>query len=51
MKTSRRPEAARIGERLRAAHLSEYEQELQERAEVTQEILDASLSLVAFARN
>jgi hypothetical protein len=48
MKTSTKVEAARIGQRLRAALLSEHEQEqeqeLQERAEVTQEILDASLS-------
>jgi hypothetical protein len=47
MKTSRKVEAARIGQGLRAALLSEHEQELQERAEVTQEILDASLSLAA----
>ena len=47
MKTSQKVEASRIGQRLRAALLSEHEQELQQRAEVTQEILDASISLAA----
>jgi hypothetical protein len=38
-----------VGQRLRAALLSEHEheQELQQRADVTQEILDASISLAA----
>ena len=45
MKTSQKTEASRMGQRLRAALLSEHEQELQQRAEVTQEILDASISL------
>jgi hypothetical protein len=46
MKTSRKIEAARIGQRLRATLLSEHEPELQERAEVTKDVLDASLSLI-----
>jgi hypothetical protein len=47
MKTSQKAEASLMGQRLRAALLSEHAQELQDRAEVTQEILDASLSLAA----
>jgi hypothetical protein len=47
MKISQKAEALRVGQRLRAALLSEHEQELQQRADVTQEMLDASISLAA----
>jgi hypothetical protein len=43
----KRCKVSRVGQRLRAALLSEHEQELQQRADVTQEILDASISLAA----
>jgi hypothetical protein len=43
MKASQKAEASRVGQRLRAALLREHEQELQERVEVTQDILDASV--------
>ena len=45
--TSQKAEASRMGQRLRAALLSEHEQELQQRAELAQDILDASISLAA----
>jgi hypothetical protein len=45
LKTSQKAEASRIGQRLRAALLAEHEQELLQREEVTQQVLDASISL------